>query len=107
MSERVQSDATEVCDRVIRFIGCAVRQPGMKTQLVARLRTSYKKLTRFVTLAEGDRPIRDMAFLLEILSALGYNAGEVFDAAELSRNTDEMQLRLRDRRGSGELRAAS
>jgi hypothetical protein len=85
----------ETSRRVIRFIRMAVHQPGVRTQLVTSLGTDYKRLSRFCTLGDGERPIRDMAFLLEILAALGYNAGEVFDAAELSTTCEEMRLLLR------------
>ena len=86
----------ETSRRVIRFIRVAVHQPGVRTQLVTSLGTDYKRLSRFCTLGDGERPIRDVAFLLEILAALGYNAGEVFDAAELSTTCEEMGLLLRE-----------
>ena len=101
MSDRVRAAPAEVSERVIRFIRVAVHQPGMRTQLVATLKTDYKRLSRFCTLADGERPIRDIAFLIEILAALGYNAGDVFDAAEVSATYEEMRLRLRDRLDPG------
>lgn len=94
MSDQAQAAPAEVSERVIRFIRVVVHQPGIRTQLVTSLKTDYKRLSRFCTLADGERPIRDVAFLLEILAALGYNAGDVFDAAEVSTSFEEMRLLL-------------
>ena len=97
--DQARATPAEVSERVIRFIRVVVHQPGVRTQLVTSLKTDYKRLSRFCTLADGERPIRDVAFLLDILSSLGYNAGDVFDAAEVSATFEEMRLLLGDPAG--------
>ena len=97
MSNEIQSNPAAESERVIRFIANEVSQVGVKTHLVGILGTDYKRLWRFCKLDEGERPIRDVTFMLELIKALGFSAAEVFNAAQISSTAEEMRSRLHDR----------
>ena len=94
MTDRCE-DPAEITERLIRFVFHEVNRTGVRARLILVLKTDYKKLNRFCALPDGERPVRDITFMLALLLALNYNVAEVFEAAAFCNSADEMRLRLR------------
>ena len=88
-------DPAEITERLIRFVSHEVNRTGVRARLILVLKTDYKRLNRFCALPDGERPVRDITFMLALLTALNYNTAEVFEAAAICVSADEMRLRLR------------
>ena len=90
----------EMTERLVLFISSEVNPAGVRARLVTKLNTDYKKLNRFCSLAVGERPIRDVTFMIEILHALDLDVGQVFSAAESCGSAEEMRRRFRQDQGA-------
>ena len=90
----------EITERLVLFISTEVNRVGVRARLVTKLNTDYKKLNRFCSLAVGEKLVRDVTFMIEILHALDLDVGEVFSAAESCASADEMRWRLRQSQGA-------